>query len=198
MKNSSDEGFIEIGIERKEFTGKSDTFVIPVGDVIMGGLKDNEGESCAVTQLWWINAERLPEVKALCDVWIKHGFSLRVGSSGEGSKDCPYIIAEEEQQRGHNMAYAASSRGVGAYVGDVLIWLDLVNPDKAYDYMLKHSDIPVAVQCDIHRYSSDDRYKQVFDIANGYFQYYFLYKKPKDLRSKLLSEKDVLERTYDV
>lgn len=194
----SSDDTLDLGIEKKAFTEKDDTFVIPVGDVIMGGVQDREGNSCAVTQLWWINPDRVPEIKELCEPWIENGFTLHFGAPGEGSEQCPYIIIDEEQQRGRNMAYSASSRGVGAYIGDVLVWLELTNPDKAYDYMLKHANIPVAVRCDIYKYTDDERYKQVFDIANSYFQFYYVHRHPKNVRKTTTSEKELLERLYDV
>lgn len=183
--------------ERKPYKDRTDTFVIPVGDVLCYGVTNKEGESYAVTKLWWINEEHKPQIEELCEPWIANGFELYYGVTGGGSKDCPAVIEDEEQQRGINMPYCMSSREVGAYVGDTLIWLELVNPDKAYDYMLKHSNIPVAVQCDIVRYNSDERYRQVFDIANAYFQYYYVNRKPKDIKKSKLTEKDMLEAMYD-
>lgn len=190
---------------RAAFTEKTDTFVIPVGDVIMAGVfTDGEvyvpqgGESCAVSQIWWISNDKVNDLLAVAEVWEQHGLKLCFGVKGEGTDECPAVIENEEQQRGPNMAYAASTRGVGAYIGDRWAWFEIEDTELLYDYMVKHSDIPAVVKCDVERYSNDERYRQVFDIANEYFQYYYINKKPKNLRKTAKSEKQRLEDLYDV
>ena len=147
----------------------------------------------AESRLWWVDLKDLEELRDLCKNWVDNGFTLGVGVAGRGSQDIPEVIEYEWQERRPGNRWVMSTRGDVALVDYVLVWFDIVDTEKAFDYMTKHTDIPVAVRCDLNEYSTNDRYKQVFDIANELFVYYFSNRRPKDM-SGTLNE----EEFYDV
>ena len=207
----------ELGIDGIEMpervigTKKSNAFVVPVGDVLLWGLYYSEEqvphyvsspkdgyEHRATTQLWYISPEKTEELKREAGDWVRNGFKLCFGKTTEGTNEFPGVITQEEQQRGVNMPYAASSRGVGAYVGDKLVWLEIKDTEMAYEFLLHNTDIPCAVRCDLILYTTDKRYKQVFDIANDYFQTYYCTRIPKSVKKTMKSERERLIEMYDL
>jgi hypothetical protein len=175
---------------------------LPIGDVIMYGVYKNDHNQeplyvyspsnnythIAESQLWWVDLKDLEELRDLCKDWEDNGFTLGVGVAGRGSQDIPEVIEYEWQERRHGNRWVVSTRGDVALVDYVLVWLEINDTEKAYDYMTTHTDIPVAVRCDLNEYSNNDRYKQVFDIANNYFIYYFSNGRPKDVQDNLNEE----------
>lgn len=169
---------------------KVDGFVLPVGDVI---CRDTNPQS----QLWWCPEERLAKVSELAKPWVDNGFGFHVGKSGRGSWYVPEVIEEPEQERRRNGRFSPSCRMMDAYVGDKLVWLEVVDPAKALKFMDAHTDIPCAVRCDIHKYSSDITYKEAFDRANNLFIYYAINGRVKRLSSDPLTRTEFCEM-YDV
>lgn len=175
---------------------------LPIGDVIMYGVYKNDHNQeplyvyspsnnythIAESRLWWVDLKDLEELRDLCKDWVDNGFTLGVGVVGRGSQDIPEVIEYEWQERRHGNRWVVSTRGDVALVDYVLVWLEINDTEKAYDYMTTHTDIPVAVRCDLNEYSNNDRYKQVFDIANNYFIYYFSNGRPKDMQDNLNEE----------
>ena len=175
---------------------------LPIGDVIMYGVYKNDHNQeplyvyspsnnythIAESQLWWVDLRDLEELRDLCKDWVDNGFTLGVGVVGRGSQDIPEVIEYEWQERRHGNRWVVSTRGDVALIDYVLVWLEINDTEKAYDYMTTHTDIPVAVRCDLNEYSNNDRYKQVFDIANNYFIYYFSNGRPKDMQDNLNEE----------
>lgn len=175
---------------------------LPIGDVIMYGVYKNDHNQeplyvyspsnnythIAESQLWWVDLKDLEELRDLCKDWVDNGFTLGVGVVGRGSQDIPEVIEYEWQERRHGNRWVVSTRGDVALVDYVLVWLEINDTEKAYDYMTTHTNIPVAVRCDLNEYSNNDRYKQVFDIANNYFIYYFSNGRPKDMQDNLNEE----------
>ena len=175
---------------------------LPIGDVIMYGVYKNDHNQeplyvyspsnnythIAESQLWWVDLRDLEELRDLCKNWVDNGFTLGVGVVGRGSQDIPEVIEYEWQERRHGNRWVVSTRGDVALIDYVLVWLEINDTEKAYDYMTTHTDIPVAVRCDLNEYSNNDRYKQVFDIANNYFIYYFSNGRPKDMQDNLNEE----------
>lgn len=153
---------------------KEDAFMIPVGNVIM---KD----TCPTSKLWWCPPERIDNVKAQAQVFIENGFTFHVGEEGNGTFYEPEVIEQESQRRGHGMPYSPSGKLIPALIGDKMVWLEIQDVEKAYNILQKRSDVPCAIRCDVIKYSYDNRYKEVFDIANDYFIHYWLYNKPKKL-----------------
>src|SRR5574343_1149256 len=144
---------------------------LPIGDVIMYGVYKNKDNKeplyvyepthnythIAQSQLWWCPVEDLDELESICRGW--EGFKLCVGTTGHGTSDMPEVIEYEWQERRHGSQFTGSTKGQEALVTDVLVWLEITDTDKAYNYLQEHSDIPVAVRCDMYRYSTDERYK---------------------------------------
>lgn len=174
----------------KPTTPTRSDFIIPVGDVI---CRDTNPQ----TQLWWCPVEWLRHVERLCAEWVKNGFELHYGTKGCGSALVPEIIETESQERKQNGCYCRSTRGVEARIGDVLIWLEINDASKARAYMAVNTAIPVAVRCDVHKYMSDNEYRDAFDMSNSYFITYFVNKRPKALKTSGLTHEDFCEM-YDV
>ena len=79
-----------------------------------------------------------------------------------------------------------------------MVWFEIRDTEKVYKYLQKHSDIPCALRCDMLKYSKDERYREVFDKCNKYFQYYYVNKSPLNLTKTTKSEKERLEEMYDL
>jgi hypothetical protein len=161
-------------------------FLFPVGDVICASTNPQ-------TQLWWCPDERLLQLREKAKIWTENGFKFYVGKKGGGTWDLPDMIEEPEQERRVNGRFCVSCHGVGAKIGDRLVWLEIHDTAAALKFMEYHTDIPCAVRCDIHKYSTDVEYKEAFDRANELFIYYWENNRPKRLESKALSESDVAE-----
>lgn len=140
--------------------------LFPIGDVV---CKDTNPQS----QLWWCNESGLKELTLLSTEWEKNGFKLCVGVENGGSWSVPEVITEPIQER-RNGGYCVNSKMVGAYVGDKLVWYDIVDSAKALAFMVEHTNIPCAPRCDVKRYNADTTYKQAFDRANELFIHYFI------------------------
>lgn len=180
---------------------------LPIGDVIMYGVYKNKDNKeplyvytetnnyahIAQSQLWWCPFAELEELSDICKTW--EGFKLCVGNRGHGTKDTPEVIEHEWQERRQDNQFTVSTKGDEALITDVMVWLDVIDTEKAYEYLQEHSDIPVAIRCDMYRYSTDERYKQVFDIANDYFIYYLYNERPKNI-SKDIDIDDI--KRYDI
>lgn len=167
-----------------------DEFKIPVGDVICFNTSPQ-------TQLWWCPDNKMAQVKELARVWEENGFKLCVGKTGRGTWYSPEVIEEEEQERKRNGRFSPSCHMISAYVGDRLVWLEVTRSDKALAFMVSHTEIPCAVRCDIHKYSSDMEYKEAFDKANELFIYYWANDRPKRVSSVAPTESDLCE-IFDV
>ncbi len=181
---------------------------LPIGDVIMYGVyKSDDGSQpifmykpqsnythLAQSQLWWVSEEDIPELLGVCSKWTSNGFKLCIGETDKGTKDLPEVIKYEWQERRHGNKWTVSTHGDEALAGYKLVWLELTDTEKAYEYMREHTDIPVAVKCDINDYAGNDRYRQVFDIANGLFIYYYVKGRPKDIDVLTLRDEDI----YDI
>jgi hypothetical protein len=186
-------------------------FIIPVGDVIMADVYITENNdypkyrysphkeyTCiAESRLWWCPEDKLDQVKMCAEKYTKNGFSFHVGRKGQGTYEFPEVIEYEDQERCVGSQWSVSTRGIEARMGDRLVWLDIEDTEKAYDFLKDNSDIPCAVRIDMERYTDDDRYAQVIDIANNYFIYYYTNDTPKPLID-IPSGKDYIRDMYDI
>lgn len=181
---------------------KSDpgNLILPVGDVIMYGISDLNGNEMGTSQLWWLDEAHKDAFEKACEPWVRNGLTLCYGESGRGGEFMPEVIEYEHQQRGPGMAYSPSSRGVPANIGARMVWFEIRDTEKVYKYLQKHSDIPCALRCDMLKYSRDERYREVFDKCNKYFQHYYVNKSPLNLNltKTTKSEKEYLEDMYDL
>jgi hypothetical protein len=150
----------------------------------------------AQSQLWWVDETTIKELVSVVKDWEDNGFKFWVGN-GVGTRDIPEKIEYEWQERRQGNRWTTSTRGDEALIGYRLVWFEIVDAEKAFTYMQSHTDIPVAVKCDIYDYSSNDRYRQVFDYANDLFIYYLHYGRPKDAGG-IVDEKTLLENLYDL
>lgn len=132
----------------------------------------------AEVQLWWCPDSMLDDLEHRCDVWEENGFKLYMGTEGEGADFMPEVIEFDWQERGRNKGYCGNTKMQGAPIGSHLVWLDIVDVDKAYAFMKKRSDIPVPVRVDMIRYTHDEYYKKICDKANRYIMVYFMTGKP--------------------
>lgn len=191
---------VEKTVRREEIpddlTFDDDVFIMPVGDVI--GVANGQQ-----TQLWWVSDTHSEYVKDCAKEWELNGFRLRFGEysvdgdSTSGTWYCPDVIEEPEQERRKNGRFAPSTRGVAAHVGDKLVWLEITDADKALEFMRHQSDIPCAIRCDIHKYTSDTTYQAAVDKANELFITYYTTGRPKKVDSLPLTEAE-LEDMFDV
>lgn len=173
----------------KTVTG-ADLFVrsysLPVGDVLCA-------ETTPQIRLWWVNDSNLRELKSIVKPWEKNGFKLMVGETGRGSYNMPEVIIDTIQERKIGGAYGVSTNGVGAYVGEKMVWFEIVDSKKAIEFMKSNTNIPVAVRSDVFKYNGDINYKEAVDIANELFVYYFINGVGRRVGSKL-TESDILKR----
>lgn len=188
----------KVSIPTPYVKGALSDLILPVGDVIMYGIKNLDGNEMGTSQLWWLDEAHKDAFEKACEPWVRNGLVLCYGESGRGGVLMPEVIEYEHQQRGPGMAYSPSSRGVPAYIGARMVWFEIRDTEKLYKYLQKHSDIPCALRCDMLRYSKDERYREVFDICNKYFQYYYVNKSPLNLTKTTKSEKERLEEMYDL
>ena len=195
LDNDNDE---KVTVPTPYVKGDPGDLILPVGDVIMYGIKNLDGTEMGTSQLWWLDEAHKDAFEKACEPWVRNGLALCYGESGRGGVSMPEVIEYEHQQRGPGMAYSASSRGVPAYIGARMVWFEIRDTEKLYKYLQKHSDIPCALRCDMLRYSKDERYREVFDICNKYFQYYYVNKSPLNLTKTTKSEKERLEEMYDL
>lgn len=149
--------------------------VLPVGDVLMRGMS---GER---TELWWIADEHIPELKSIMAKY--KGCELKFGTAGKGADYMPEVITEEWQERKKNGAFTPSCRMDEALIGDRLVWIDIISPERALKSFRSHTDIPCPIRIDVIRYSDDDAYKQACDKGNALFTYYYTHKRPLDINS---------------
>lgn len=172
--------------------------VLPVGDITMLGIYKSdtltprykytptEGyKHLAASEPWWVDEDLISELIGVAYPYTSSGFKLCCGDrEGVTEGDTkPGVILYDHQERGGRMGhYGQSSRMEKAVVGDVLVWLEIEDTEKAYKVLMERSDIPCAVVCDMHKYSFDDRYKQVFDIADRYFIHFYQFKRPLTLK----------------
>ena len=186
----------------------------PIGDVIMHGIYKAVDESTrpqfkyqpsvgyvhlAQSQLWWCPEEEVENVKSLAKIYTDDGgFSFHVGELGRGSEDIPEVIEHEWQERRPGMLHTTSCNGEVALVGYRMVWLEIEDTEKAYDTLSENSNLPCAVRCNIMLYSQNDRYRQVFEIANEYFITYLMTGKIKDTRHTVIDEREHIRSMYDV
>lgn len=196
LRLDNDDG--KVTVPTPYIKGEPGDLILPVGDVIMYGIKNLDGTEMGTSQLWWLDEAHKDAFEKACEPWIRNGLALCYGESGRGGEFMPEVIEYEYQQRGPGMAYSPSSRGVPAYIGARMVWFEIRDTEKLYKYLQKHSDIPCALRCDIVKYSKDERYREVFDICNKYFQYYYVNKSPLNLTKTTKSEKERLEEMYDL
>ena len=176
--------------KRVEAIGVRTDFRVPVGDVICYPISPQ-------TQLWWCPEEKLSHVAALCAEWELNGFKLFVGKKGGGTWYSPEVIEELAQERKKNGRFSVSCKMVGAYVGDRLVWLEITDARKALAYMREHTNIPVAVRADGHKYGVDKQYTAAFDLANSLFIHYWANGRPKTAESDSATESDFITM-YDL
>ena len=188
----------EVGVPTPYVKSDPGNLILPVGDVIMYGISDLNGNEMGTSQLWWLDEAHKDDFEKACEPWVRNGLTLCYGESGRGSVLMPEVIEYEHQQRGPGMAYSASSRGVPANIGARMVWFEIRDTEKLYKYLQKHSDIPCALRCDMLKYSKDERYREVFDKCNKYFQHYYVNKSPLNLTKTTKSEKEYLEEMYDL
>lgn len=170
-------------IERKS-TPKKDNFRLPVGDVICFSTNPT-------SRLWWCAVEKVDYVRELASVWVENGFKFCVGVEGGGNWHLPEVIEEERQERKVNGWFCRSCKGVSAYVGDRMVWLEIVDAAKAISFMYKYTQIPCALRCDVYKYTYDLGYATAFDRANNLFIHYHLNGSPLRL-DDTLSELDLV------
>ena len=188
----------KVSIPTPYVKGDPGDLILPVGDVIMYGISDLNGNEMGTSQLWWLDEAHKDAFEKACEPWVRNGLALCYGESGRGGVLMPEVIEYEHQQRGPGMAYSASSRGVPANIGARMVWFEIRDTEKLYKYLQKHSDIPCALRCDMVKYSKDERYREVFDKCNKYFQHYYVNKSPLNLTKTTKSEKEYLEDMYDL
>lgn len=80
--------------------------ILPVGDVIMYGIKDLNGNEMGTSQLWWLDEAHKDAFSKACEPWVRNGLTLCYGESGRGGEFMPEVIEYEHQQRGPGMAYS--------------------------------------------------------------------------------------------
>lgn len=171
-------------------TVSKEAHFFPVGDVICA---DTDPQS----QLWWCPKNRMNELSKRCKEWTENGFLLKFGQKGRGTWESPEVIEDVEQERKQGGRYSPSCRGNNALLGDCLVWLEISDSDKALDFMQKHSDIPCAVRCDVHKYMSDETYREVFEHSNKLFIHYCVHGYPLRLKSEPLSKSE-WAKMYDL
>lgn len=135
-------------------------------------------EHMAYSSPWWCPQEKINDIKLRVEE-LK-GFELIVGEGG-GFKDYPMTITTEEDERKINGRWHINTKGVPALIGDILVWLEINDVDKANETLYKRSDIPCYIKCDIDKYNSNKFYQEVFEKANHYFMYYYINEKPYNL-----------------
>lgn len=187
-------------------------FRIPVGDLVMYGIYYNpdktpmytyeptEGyEHLATPKLWYVPKDLLDRVREMSEPFVEQGFELCIGIEGAGDTERPQVITDISDERGTvNGRFSVNFRGLQAEITDRLVWLEIVDPNKAMDLMDNRTDIPCVVRCDLYRYTEDEKYKQAFDRANTMVIEYLGTGKPMVTKHVPLSEKEELERIYGV
>lgn len=161
--------------------------IVPVGDVICAGTGYEQ------TQLWWVERDKIPRVRALAKDWVElGGFKFCVGVRGGGGWYLPEVIEDEKQERRRNGQFCISTRGAEARVGDTMVWLEIDEPDEALRFMRERTDIPCAVRCDANRYGVDKGYTAAFDRANALFIHYYVNGRPRRAdTTTTISDEDV-------
>ena len=181
--------------------GPYDKFMIPIGDTV-NVVKPGTGPQYGTTPecmwrsgVWWCPESKVDLVTSLAKDWVENGFSLEWGKEGKGTHYEPEVIEYKDQERGKRLPKASSRKGVPAYVGDRMVWLEIVDPTMALEFMKTRSDIPTAIRYDAIRYQEDTLYKTAVDKANDYFITYYEDGKPTRLSK---TDSDLISELYDV
>ncbi len=169
-----------------------DKFMYPIGNtinVVKPGTGPGTGrpiECMWRVDTWWCPPHKLKEVSERAKVWEENGFMFYVGTEDGGTDRRPHVIMDESQEHGRNKRYCPNRKLVPALIGDVMVWLEIKDPQKALRFMEKRTDIPCAVVYDYFLYEEDNVYRQAVDKALQYFIHYFEYGEPY----KLYDEED--------
>lgn len=184
--------------------------IMPVGDVLMWGVyksvehtpayvykATNGYEHLAQSANWWVSPAGVTALRKI--VLDFDGFSLGVGEIGKGTPDTPEVIETEIQERKNGRPHTTNTRGDEALVGYTLVWLDIDDTELAYHTLSIRTDIPVAPRCDVTRWNTDARYREVFDLVNEAFMYYFIHGKSLNVASVSgIDDDERINKMYNV
>ena len=162
-------------------------FRVPVGDVLCR-------DTSPYAQIWWCPPDKITHIMDLAKPFTEDGaFGFFTGVDGGGTWYMPETIEEKDQERRRGGRFCVSCDMIPAYVGDRMVWLEILDPIKAERVLNKTTAIPCAVRCDAVRYSTDKLYARAFDLANEAFIYYCVNGKTKQLKTDTATLEEIFD-----